>query len=66
MGLSIQCLSFDWGNHESTDDPPEILAITGVTPKKEKSCLADRCSYYISTSTQATSVSISSQYFYDR
>ena len=24
------------GNHESTDNPPLILAITGITPKREK------------------------------
>ena len=24
------------GNHESADDPPQVPAITGITPKREK------------------------------
>ena len=57
MELSTQCHSSDYGltwfHHESTDDPPKILAITGIVPKRERSSLADVISSAASTFAQA-------------
>ena len=31
------------GNHESTNNPPKIPAITGAMPKKKKDSIANAC-----------------------
>ena len=47
------------GNHESTDDPPKVPAITGITPKKEKSSLAVAISNAATTFAQALKPQVS-------
>ena len=44
---------------DRTDDPPNIPAITGVTPKKEKSCLAEVISGAATTLAQALKPQVS-------
>jgi len=40
-------------NHENTDDPPKIPAITGIVLKKEKFTLEDVISSAVTTFAQA-------------
>ena len=47
------------GNHESTDDPPKIPAITGIVPKKEKATLVDVISSAATTFAQALKPQVS-------
>ena len=64
MGLTLLCQLQLWarmissGNHESTDDPPKVPAITGVTPK-EKGSLADAISNAATTFAQALKPQVS-------
>lgn len=47
------------GNHESTDDPPKVSAITSITLKKERSSLADAISNAVSTFAQVLKPQVS-------
>lgn len=58
--LHLWACMIEAGNHESTEDPPKILAITGAVPKKKKDSFADVISNAAVTFAQAFKPDITS------
>ena len=59
LQLGLWAHMIEAGNHESTEDPPKIPAITGTIPKKKKESLADAISNTAVTFAQPSEITVS-------